>query len=52
MPITGICMRGMIASVSALGIASKTSAKQPASWSASASCITSSARSAVRPWER
>ena len=45
-------MRGMSSSVSALGIASNTTAKQPASWSAIASCITSSPRSAVRPCER
>ena len=52
MPITGIAMRGMITSESALGIASKTIEKQPASWRAIASRITSRPRSAVRPCER
>ena len=45
-------MRGMMASVSALGMASNTTLKQPASWRAKASRATSSARSAVRPCER
>ena len=42
----------MIRSVTSEGIASNTIEKQPASSSASASCATSSARSAVRPCER
>ena len=48
-PMTGTFIAGMIASVTALGIASKTIAKQPASWSASASRRTRSAASALRP---
>jgi hypothetical protein len=52
MPITGTSIRGMTAAVSSLGTASNTIAKQPASWSASASSTTAIARSAVRPWER
>ena len=50
MPITSTSIRGMIASDTAAGIASKTMAKQPASWSATASRATRAAASAVRPW--
>ena len=51
-PITGISMRSMIRPATAAGIASKTSAKQPARCSSSASSSTARARSAVRPWAR
>jgi hypothetical protein len=49
MPMTTASIRGMIASATAAGIASNTIAKQPASWSASASRATRPAASAVRP---
>ena len=51
-PITGISTRGISSVATAAGIASNTSAKQPASWSASASSSTARARCAVRPWAR
>jgi hypothetical protein len=52
MPMIGTSMNSMITSVTSLGIASKTIAKQPASCSASASSSTALARAAVRPWAR
>ena len=42
----------VIASLSGDGMASKTTENAPASCSPRASRMTSSARSAVRPWER
>ncbi len=48
-PITGTSMRGMIASVTAAGTASKTIAKQPTAWRAKASSAIWAARSPVRP---
>ena len=47
-PITGISSFGISASVTADGIASKTIAKQPTDWSASASSVSLAAASAVR----
>ena len=50
MPMTGMSMRGMSSSATALGIASKTIAKQPASCRASASAAISRRRARrVRP---
>jgi hypothetical protein len=50
MPMTTASMRGMSSSATADGIASKTTAKQPASCSATASRTIRSAATALRPW--
>ena len=50
MPITGTSISPISSSVTALGIASKTIAKQPASCSASASAAMRAAARALRPW--
>ena len=50
MPITGTSRRGISASVTAAGIASKTTAKQPTDCRASVSSASLAAASAVRPW--
>ena len=50
MPITGISITPISSSVTAAGIASNTSAKQPASCRASASAAIRAAAAAVRPW--
>ena len=50
MPITGISISPISSSVTALGIASKTIAKQPASCSARASAAIRAAARALRPW--
>jgi len=52
MPMTTASIWGMISAATALGIASKTIEKHPASWSASASRAMRAAACPVRPWAR
>ena len=52
MPMITASIWGMISAATALGIASKTIEKHPASWSASASRAIRAAAWPVRPWAR
>jgi len=50
MPIVGMSSASVIRAATGAGTASRTSEKQPASWSASASSNSCTAFDAVRPW--